>query len=154
MSHFCIYFYQTTMWVFFWKNHYSVFLNHLCRGSNGENSLLLRNLSRICGKYYALKRIYFHFVRKRRAGRRSNRGTSHFVWCETKLNNYSMLCIKFCLYCVWQFVYFLYKNFYVVYGIFWLLFFYIVYDIKSEINFFNILYNTFHILQFFSKCLS
>ena len=24
LSHFCIYFYQTTMWVFFWRNHYSV----------------------------------------------------------------------------------------------------------------------------------
>ena len=58
-----------------------------------------------------------------------------------------------------QFVYSVYeKNFYlsilcmkkihVVYDIFWLLFFvHFMYDIKSDLNFFYILYNKFHILQ-------
>ena len=39
-----------------------------------------------------------------------------------------------------------------MYDIFLLLFFvYIFYDIKSDLNFFYILYNTFHILQFKKK---
>ena len=90
----------------FWGNDHSVFLNHLCRGS-----LLLRNWNRSCDEHQASKWIDLNFVRKRRTGRRSNGGTSHFVLCETKLNNLSMLCMTISLYCVWKFVYFVYDNF-------------------------------------------
>ena len=69
--------------------------------------------------------------------------TQKFVYVV--YDNFSILCMKICLFCVWQF-------FYVVYDIFWLLFFvYIVYDIKSDLNIFYISYNTFRILQLKNK---
>ena len=123
LSHFCIYFYQITMWVFFWRNHFSVFLNHLCSIRNMATILLLPNWNRSCDKHQASKQIDFHFVRKRRIVLRSNVVTSHFVLCETKPTNFcyvvyknlSMLCLIIFPFCVWQFVH-------VVYNIFWLLF--------------------------------
>ena len=100
-----VFFYQTTMWVILWQNHFIVFLNHFRRGSNGENSLLLRNQNRSCDEHQALKQINFNFTRKRRIGRWSNGGMSHFVLCETKPNNLSKLCMTICLCCVWKNIY-------------------------------------------------
>ena len=88
----CEYFPEETISVFF--------LNHLCRVSNGANILLICNRNRCCDKHQTLKRIDFNFVRKQRTGCRSNGGTSHLGLCETKLNNSSMLCIIFFLYCI------------------------------------------------------
>ena len=117
------------------------FTNHLCRGRNWENSLLLRNRNISCNEYKKSKRINLYFVCKSSTCCRSNGGTIHFVLCETKPDNLSMLCITMFLCCVWQF-------FYVVYAIFWIFFFvYIMYVIKSDLNFFYTLYNTFYIIQ-------
>ena len=100
--HFYIYIYKKTTWVFFWRNHFSVFLNHLFRGSYRENSPLFLNWNISCDKQQASKQINLNCFRKMRTDRRSNGGMSHFVWCETKPNSSSILCMKICLCCVWH----------------------------------------------------
>ena len=94
----------------FWINHHSVFLNHLYRGIKGANSIL-RNQNRICDEHQSSKRIDLNFVHKRKTGLQSNGGTSHFILCETKIKNESMLCMTIFRYCVWQFVYLCMKFF-------------------------------------------
>ena len=71
--------------------------------------------NRSCDEQQSSKRIDSHFVwcllcRKRRTGFQSNGGTGHFILCETKPNNLSMLCMTICPCRVWQFVYFVYDN--------------------------------------------
>ena len=121
-------------------------LNHLGHGRNESNSLFLRNRNISCNKQQASKWIDLYFGCKRRTRRWSNRGTSHFVLCETKPKNLSMLCMKICLYCVWQFIY-------VVYETFWLLFLSILCMTLSMTSNVSILYNKFNIIQWIKMSL-
>ena len=118
-SHFCFFLTKQQCESFFEETISVYFLNHLCRGSNGANSIFFRNWNRSSDEHQASKQINLYFSRERRTGRRSNRGMSHFGLCKTEPNNASMLCMNFFLFCVLQF-------FYVVYDIFWLIFLYIL----------------------------
>ena len=90
---------------YFLTKPFQFVFNHLLRGSNFANSILIHNWNISCDKYQVLKWINLYFVSKRRTGRRRNIGTSHFVLCETKPNNLSILCMKKFL-----FVYFVYEK--------------------------------------------
>ena len=93
------------------------FLNHIRHGRNGANSILLCNRNRSCDEHQASNQINSHFVRKRRTGRRSNGGMSHFVYVKPNqttylcfvwkfvyvvFDNLSILCMTICLCCVWH----------------------------------------------------
>ena len=104
MPHFCIFFYQTMMRVFFEEIIAVSFLNHICRGNKRANSLLIWNRSINDDKQQASKLIYLHFVCKRRIGRRRNVVLIHFVYVKPHLKFFLCLCS------VWIFLYFVYDN--------------------------------------------
>ena len=110
-SHFYIFLPNDDVSTFLTKLFWCIFKqgerNHLHSGSNIANTLLLRRQNRSCDEHKTPKQINSHFfrcllqnIRKKSTGRRSNGSTSHFVSCETKPNNQSMLYMKFCLCCV------------------------------------------------------
>ena len=124
--------------VYFFEETISVyFLNHLFCEINGGNSILIRNWNISCNKHQASKRIDLRFVCKSRTGCHIKIGMSHFLYVKPNpifphvvYDNLSMLCMTYFYY------YF---------------FVYIVYDIKSDLKNFYILYNIFHILQLKNK---
>ena len=87
---------------YFFEETISVFFYHLCCGSNGANSLLLRNQYRSCDEHQASKQIDFHFIVKggQTAGATEVWVTSFYV----KPNPIICLC------CVCKFLYFVYEN--------------------------------------------
>ena len=119
-------YYQTTMWVFFWRNHFSVFFNK-ANGTISYVAVMAQTLSFFIVKTWVatntrhFKNIFAFFccllqhIYNSMTVRQSNIGTSHFVLFETKpkkmcclwqcvygvYDNFSMLCMTIILYFVW-----------------------------------------------------
>ena len=122
--------------IFFLTKPFQCIFKHIRHGRKGPSRVLLHNQNRSFDKHQAKQQIGLNVFYKRRISRQVNGGTSHFVLCETKLNNLSMLCMTICLCCVWKNFYFVYDNLSILcMTFFYYSFLFIVFDNKSQLKF-------------------